>query len=121
MPLLVPSPCPESSSQEAWTQSFNTLSQRIRHCFTRQASYHRACAYVQGLLSEASRKNVWQVAEEVGEAPPYAMQRLLDRATWEGDGVRDALPAAVSEVLATSNAVLVIDETGFLKQRAKPV
>src|SRR2546422_6867890 len=43
-------------------------------------SHQRALAYIQGLMSSVERKNGWQVAEEVGEATPYAMQHLLDRA-----------------------------------------
>jgi hypothetical protein len=49
------------------------------------------------------------------------MQHLLDRAKWDCDGVRDALRAYVVETLATPNAVLVIDETGFLKKGRKSV
>jgi SRSO17 transposase len=72
-------------------------------------------------MSSIERKNGWQVAEEMGEATPYAMQHLLDRAKWDCGGVRDALRAYVVEMLATPNAVLVIDETGFLKKGRKSV
>ncbi len=65
-------------------------------------------------------KNAWQVAEEMGEAAPYALQHVLDRAKWDYDGVRDALNAYVREALSTPDAVLVIDETGFLKKRHAP-
>src|SRR6266699_6078063 len=66
-------------------------------------------------------KNAWQVAEEMGEAAPYALQHVLDRAKWDYDGVRDALNAYVREALSTPDAVLVIDETGFLKKGDKSV
>ncbi len=67
------------------------------------------------------RKNGWQVAEALGEATPYAMQHLLDRAKWDCDGVRDELRVYVLETLAAPNAMLVIDETGFLKKGTKSV
>jgi SRSO17 transposase len=76
---------------------------------------------MQGLMSLVERKNGWQVAEEVGQATPYAMQHLLDRAKWDCDGVRDALRAYIWETLADPSAVLVIDETGFLKKGYKSV
>jgi SRSO17 transposase len=76
---------------------------------------------MQGLMSLVERKNGWQVAEEVGQATPYAMQHLLDRAKWDCDGVRDALRAYIWETLADPRAVLVIDETGFLKKGYKSV
>ena len=70
-------------------------------------------------MSGASRKNGWQVAEEVGEATPYGMQHVLDRAKWDCDSVRSELCAYVREVLASPGAVVVIDETGFLKKGCK--
>lgn len=72
-------------------------------------------------MSGVSRKNGWQVAEEMGEATPYAMQHLLDRAKWDCDEVRDELRAYVQETLSSPNAILVIDETGFLKKGCKSV
>jgi len=77
--------------------------------------------YLRVLLSPVERKNGWQVAEEAGEATPYAMQHLLDRAKWDPDGVRDELRSYVSETLGDEAAVLVIDETGFLKKGSKSV
>jgi SRSO17 transposase len=121
MPLPYPDAGFSSSPSEIWTSAFNELGQRIRFCFTRPEPYQRAIAYVQGLMSGASRKNGWQVAEEVGETTPYAMQHLLDRARWDCDGVRDELRTYIKETLADPNGVLVIDETGFLKKGRKSV
>src|SRR5258706_14802229 len=116
-----PPESPSSSPEEAWTTALDQLSQQIRQHFIRSESHQRALAYMQGLMSGASRKNGWQVAEEVGEATPYGMQHLLDRAKWDCDGLRDTLRAYVGELLASPNAVLVIDETGFLKKGHKSV
>ncbi len=77
--------------------------------------------YLRVLLSPVERKNGWQVAEEAGEATPYAMQHLLDRAKWDPDGVRDELRSYVSETLGDEAGVLVIDETGFRKYGSKSV
>lgn len=107
--------------EEIWATAFNDLGQRIRRAFVRPESYQRALAYVQGLMGMVKRKNGWQVAEAVGEATPYAIQHLLDRATWDCDGIRDALRAYVSEKLSTPEAIVVIDETGFLKKGSKSV
>jgi SRSO17 transposase len=93
----------------------------MRRFFVRLEAHQHALAYLQGLMSEVPRKNGWQVAEAVGEATPYAIQRLLDRARWDCDGVRDELSVYVRETLATSRAVVAIDETGFLKKGDKSV
>ena len=110
---------PPSSPEEVWTTVFNQLGQRIRQHFVRPELYQRALTYMQGLMSKASRKNGWQVAEEMGEATPYAMQHVLDRARWDCDGVQNALRAYVWETLADPQGVVVIDETGFLKKGCK--
>ncbi len=46
-----------------WTTALNYLSQQIRPHFVRPESHQRALAYLQGLMSDASRKNAraaWQ-------------------------------------------------------------
>src|SRR6266700_7479877 len=121
MPYLSPSEHFHTSLGEVRTTAFQDLGQRIRSSFVRQESHQQTLAYLQGLMSLVERKNGWQVAEELGEATPYAMQHLLDRAKWDCDGVRNALRAYVHEMLAAPNAVLVIDETGFLKKGLKSV
>ena len=115
--FLVSQPSPE----EVWTTAFSALGQRIGHYFLRSEPRQRALAYIRGLMSPVERKNGWQVAEVMGEATPYAVQHVLDRAKWDCDGVRDELRAYISETLASSSAVVVIDETGFLKKGTKSV
>jgi SRSO17 transposase len=73
-------------------------------------------AYVRGLLSPAERKNSWQLAEVSGDTTPYAFQHLLRRALWDPEAVRDELRRYVLQHLRDSEAVLVLDETGFLKK-----
>ena len=74
-----------------------------------------------GLLSPVERKKGWQLAEHAGEARPYGMQRLLAGAKWDAEAVREDLRAYVVEQLGDPRAVLVIDETGILKQGTKSV
>lgn len=93
----------------------------MRQFFARSEPHQHVLAYLRGLISDVPRKNGWQVAEAIGEATPYAVQHHLDRAKWDCDGVRDELLTYVQETLATPNAVVVIDETGFLKKGDKSV
>ncbi len=67
-------------------------------------------------MSELPRKNSWQVAEQAGEKTPDGMQRLLNAAAWDVEGVRDELRGYVIEGLGTPDGILVVDETGFLKK-----
>jgi SRSO17 transposase len=92
------------------------VARRLVPYFARSQSRHRVMAYLRGLLSEAARKNSWQVAEVCGESTPYGFQYLLSRADWDADAVRDELRRYVIQHLGDSNGVLVLDETGFLKK-----
>jgi len=89
---------------------------RIEGRFRQRRSWERANAYVRGLLSRAQRKNGWQLAEQVGEATPDGMQRLLNAYRWDADGVRDDLRGYVVDHLGHEQGVLVADESGFLKK-----
>ena len=80
-----------------------------------------AAAYLEALLGGATRKNGWQLAEAAGLATPYRFQHLLGRAAWEADAVRDEHLQSVLEGLGQRDAVLAIDETGFVKQGKKSV
>jgi len=73
-------------------------------------------SYLAALLSPAERKNSWQLAEINGDHNPYGFQHLLGRADWQPDTLRDRLRSYVTDYLAQSDAVGVIDETGFLKK-----
>lgn len=99
-----------------WTVGLAEVQRRIGWRFARSEQRQRVRAYLEGLLSPVERKNGWQLAEQAGEARPYGMQRLLAGAKWEADAVRDDLRTYVVEHLGDAAAVLVIDETGFLKQ-----
>ena len=73
------------------------------------------------MLRPVARKNGWQLAEHAGEARPNGMQRLLAGAKWDADAVREDLRAYVLAHVGDPRAVLVIDETGVLKQGMKSV
>jgi SRSO17 transposase len=92
------------------------IERRLAPYFARAEPRQRALAYLRGLLSPAERKNSWQLAEVSGAATPYGFQHLLGRADWEPDTVRDELRWYVLDHLRDPDAVLVIDETGFLKK-----
>src|SRR5437763_11281594 len=105
----------------AWGRGLSAMHARIAPRFRRAEPRRRALAYLRGLTSPVERKNGWQLAEQAGEATPDGMQRLLATADWDADAVRDDLRAYVVEHLGDPGAVLVVDETGFLKKGPKSV
>lgn len=100
---------------------FDALFARIGPRFYRPEVRQRARCYLGGLLAPVPRRNAWQLAEHLGELTPDGVQRLLNAAQWNADPVRDDLRGYVVEHLGDPDAVLVIDETGFLKKGDKSV
>lgn len=99
-----------------WADELNSLHTRIAPRFPRAEPRRRALSYLRGLLSQVERKNGWQLAEQAGEPRPHGTQRLLNGSQWDAEGVRDDLRGHVLDNLSAKDAVLVVDETGFLKK-----
>ncbi|MDG4805130.1 IS701 family transposase, partial [Micromonospora sp. WMMD980] len=84
--------------------------------FGRVEPRRAAAAFVTGLLTNIEIKTCWQLAEQAGHGRPDAMQRLLYRAKWDADAVRDDVRQVVVDRLGDPDGVLVVDETGDLKK-----
>jgi SRSO17 transposase len=99
-----------------WGQQLDAVARRIGSRFARSETRDRVHAYLVGLLGPVQRKNSWQLAEQIGDGSPYGVQHLLGRSGWDPEEVRDDLRAFVVESLGDPDAVLILDETGFLKK-----
>src|ERR687886_1812715 len=108
----------ELTEQTVWTwaSAFAEVERRLGPFFAHAEARQQVLAYLRGLLSSVERKNSWQLAEVVGAANPYGFQHLLGRAAWDADAVRDDLHSYIADYFADDDAVIVIDETGFLKK-----
>lgn len=104
-----------------WKRELLRCHGRIAGLFPRSEVRERSLGYLQGLLSHCERKNGWQLAEWMGEAAPYGVQHLLGRARWDADAARDRLRDYALEGLSSPDAVLIVDETDFLKKGAHSV
>jgi len=99
-----------------WPIWLTEVERRLMPSFPRREARRRAWASLRGLRSPVERKNGWQLAEVNGDATPYGVQHLLGRAMWDAEVVRKDLRAYLIEHLGDPQAVLVVDETGFLKK-----
>ena len=104
-----------------WASELDHVHGLIAVHFVRSEPRQRVRNYLAGLLSPIERKNGWQLAEQAGETTPTGMQRVLSGSHWNANAVRDDLRAYVVEQLADPAAVLIVDETGFLKKGTKSV
>jgi len=105
----------------SWTEELEAVGDRLSEHFARSEVRQRAQDYLRGLLSEAERKNSWQLAEVAGNSTPYGIQHLLGRASWDADALREDLREYVIEHLADDESALIVDETGFIKKGDKSV
>jgi SRSO17 transposase len=106
---------------EGWARGLDALAARIGARFGRVEPRRRARAYLRGLLAPVERKNGWQLAEAAGDRTPDGVQDFLARMRWDAEAVRDDLRAYVVEHLGDPAAVLVLDETGFVKKGTRSV
>ncbi|MDQ0798062.1 SRSO17 transposase [Streptomyces sp. B1I3] len=71
---------------------------------------------MRALIAPLQRKNGWTLAEEAGHAGPDRIHRLPNRIEWDADEVLDEVRAYAVEHLGDPGAVLIVDDTGFLKK-----
>ena len=99
-----------------WAASLREIKKRIRPLFGQERVAKNAGLFLEGLLGDEQRKTGWMRAEAAGDPGPWRQQAILGRRDWDADALRDIVRDYVIEHLANDDAVLVIDETGFLKQ-----
>ena len=101
---------------ELWASSLREVKGRIRPLFSQERVARSAGQFLDGLLGNEPRKTGWMRAEAAGDLGPWRQQAIVGRGRWDADALRDIVREYALETLADEDAVLVIDETGFLKQ-----
>ena len=101
---------------ELWASSLREVKSRMRGLFTQERVAASANLFLDGLLGDERRKTGWMRAEAAGDPGPWRQQAILGRGHWDADALRDIVRSYALETQADPDAVLVIDETGFLKQ-----
>src|SRR4051794_19693665 len=99
-----------------WASALREVKARMRPLFLQERMSRSAGLFVDGLLGAERRKTGWMRAEAAGDPGPWRQQSVLGRGQWDADALRDIVREYVVEALSDADAVLAIDETGFLKQ-----
>ena len=107
---------PVEATLELWASSLRDVKMRLRPLFAQERTALNAGLFLDGLLGGEPRKTGWMRAEAAGDPGPWRQQELLGRDRWNADELRDLVRAYVIEQFGDEDAVLVVDETGFLKQ-----
>ena len=101
---------------ELWASALREVKSRMRPLFLQERMARSAGLFLDGLLGPERRKTGWMRAEAAGDPGPWRQQSVLGRGQWDADALRDVVRDYALQTLADPDAVLVIDETGFLKQ-----
>ena len=101
---------------ELWSAELRKAKARLSWLIGHPSVVASAAAFLDTLLGPERRKTGWMRAEAAGDAGPWRQQAVLGRSHWDADALRDVVRDYALETLAEGDAVLVIDETGFLKQ-----
>src|SRR5919106_5788406 len=101
---------------DLWCTEVRQVKAHLRALFPHPSVAASAAAFLDGLLGPERRKTGWMRAEAAGDPGPWRQQAGLGRSHWNADALRDLVRESALETLASPGAVLVIDETGFLKQ-----
>jgi SRSO17 transposase len=88
-----------SVNAAGWQRISALVIDRFAGRFARVETRRTAAGFVTGLLSDLEVKTSWQLAEYAGHDRPDAMQRLLYRAKWDADAVRDDIRQVVIDRL----------------------
>ena len=107
---------PIEATLELWASSLREVKVRMRPLFQQERMASSAGLFLDGLLGPERRKTGWMRAEAAGDPGPWRQQAVLGRGRWDADALRDVVRDYALKTLADLDAVLVVDETGFLKQ-----
>ena len=83
--------------------------------FQRVEQLERSETYVRGLLGDAARKNVEQMALGLGENV-RDLQYFIGQSPWKTEPVIEIHQRLVAESLGEADGVALIDESGVVKQ-----
>src|SRR4051812_20516319 len=99
---------------ELWSAELRKAKAKLGWLIGHPSVVASAAAFLDTLLGAERRKTGWMRAEAAGDR--WRQQAVLGRSHWDADALRDVVRDYALETLAEADAVLAIDETGFLKQ-----
>ena len=100
---------------QALLPSLERLHRRFGRFFVRSEARAWSHKYLVGLTLPIERKNVENIAEQVG-APPRKLQEFLSDSPWDEEGCIEELQGFVGEQMGSADGVLILDDTGFAKK-----
>jgi len=100
---------------EQFLDEMKSYIEMFEPAFQRAEQLEWSKAYLQGLLGDALRKNVEQMALRLGEKV-RSMQYFIGQSPWKAERVVAMHQKLVAESLGEADGVALIDESGVIKQ-----
>jgi len=85
-------------------------------CFQRSESRDNFYRYMAGQFSQLERKSIEPIAFAIEGGKVRAMQRFVSDAPWDDDKIITKYRSLVAEDFGHPDAVLIFDESGFVKK-----
>ena len=95
---------------QALLPSLEMFHRRFGRFFVRSEARAWSQKYLIGLTLPIERKNVENIAEQVG-APPRKLQEFLSDSPWDQEGCVEELQGFVGEQMGSADGVLILDDT----------
>jgi SRSO17 transposase len=112
-------PAPECNLTEQDLEQFleemTGYIEKFAPAFQRAEQLERSQAYLRGLLGETPRKNVERMALDWGDKA-RSMQHFIGQSPWKPEPVIAIHQGLVAEILGEADGVVLIDESGVVKQ-----
>ena len=100
---------------ERFSQELTRYMKQFVPAFQRVEQMRHSEAYVHGLLSNARRKNVEQMALGMGKKV-RSLQYFIGQSPWAGEPVTETHQGLIGETLGEEDGVALIDESSTVKQ-----
>ncbi len=100
---------------EQFVDEMTSYVELFEPAFQRTEQLERSKIYLRGLLGDAPRKNVEQMALGL-EENVRSMQHYIGQSTWKQEPVIAIHQGLVAETLGETDGVVLIDESGVVKQ-----
>jgi SRSO17 transposase len=105
---------------ERFSKELTKYMKQFAPAFERIEQVKHSQAYVHGLLSDVTRKNVEQMALGLGEKV-RSLQYFVGQSPWAGEAVTAIHQGLIGETLGEQDGVALIDESSTVKQGAESV
>jgi SRSO17 transposase len=100
---------------ESFMDEMATYVEEFEPAFRRQEQLGWCRSYLEGLLGEASRKNIERMALDLGEKV-RSMQHFIGQSPWELEPVNAIHQRLVGDTLGEVDGVVLVDESSVVKQ-----